>query len=103
MTDPAIPTTAALEAIYVAANPVTGDQFVIYAPSPHSDETMFTVSHVTGNATRLAAPHIQLVHPNHIAALASAAVRRMRADHAGHAVEVWLNCAPGTLRDRLPR
>ncbi|MEV0033365.1 hypothetical protein [Nocardia sp. NPDC050793] len=48
MTDPAIPTTAALDAIFVIANAVTGDQFVIYGLGPHDERGMYHVAHVSG-------------------------------------------------------
>ncbi|GEM29548.1 hypothetical protein NN3_05550 [Nocardia neocaledoniensis NBRC 108232] len=100
MTDPAIPTTAALDAIYVIANAVTGGQFIIYGPGPHDERGMFTVAHVTGG---YAAPRIHLVHPDDIAAYAAGAADKLRKGSHGHAATVWLDHTTGTLHERLSR
>ncbi|MGY2125917.1 hypothetical protein ACW9HJ_31115 [Nocardia gipuzkoensis] len=63
MTDPAIPTTAALEPIYVIANAITGDQFIIYATGPHDERGMYTVAHVTGGTGGYAAPEFTSCTP----------------------------------------
>ncbi|MGY0497463.1 hypothetical protein ACWZHB_03065 [Nocardia sp. FBN12] len=98
-----IPTTAALDTLYAAANPVTGDQFVIYAPGSHDERGMYTVAHVTGSTDRLAIPRVHLVHPDDIAAYATGAVNRLRASHAGHTVSVWLDRTTGPLHEHLTR
>ncbi|AVH20781.1 hypothetical protein GV791_30025 [Nocardia cyriacigeorgica] len=103
MTDPAIPTTAALDAIYVIANAVTGDQFVIYATGPHDERGMYTVAHVTGGTGGYAAPRIHLVHPDDIAAYAAGAAGRLRRGSHLHAVTVWLDRTTGPLHTRLAR
>ncbi|PKV76770.1 hypothetical protein [Nocardia fluminea] len=103
MTDPAIPTTAALDTLYAAANPVSGDQFVIYAPGGHDERGMYTVAHVTGPTDRVAIPRVHLVHPDDIAAYATGAVNRLRDRHAGWTVSVWLNRTTGPLHEHLPR
>ncbi|MFF2085428.1 hypothetical protein ACFVVM_16765 [Nocardia sp. NPDC058176] len=96
-------TSAALDLIYEVSNPATGDQFVIYAPSPHDERGLFTVAHLTGTETGLATPRIHLVDPDDIAAYARGAVERMRTGPAGHTARVWHNHAPAALRALLPR
>ncbi|MGK8509618.1 hypothetical protein ACRS5S_16725 [Nocardia asiatica] len=103
MIDPAIPTTTALDAIYVIANAVTGDQFVIYASGPHDKRGMYTVAHVTGGTGGYAAPRIHLVHPDDIAAYAAGAAERLRRGSHGHAATVWLDRTTGPLHTRLAR
>ncbi|RBO79814.1 hypothetical protein [Nocardia puris] len=103
MSDPAIPTTAALDSIYVMANAITGDQFAIYAPGPHDTRGMYTVAHVTGGTGGYAAPRIHLVHPDDIAAYATGATDRMRRGAHGHAATVWLDRTTGTLHAHLAR
>lgn len=103
MTDPAIPTTAALDAIYVIANAVTGDQFVIYGPGSHDERGMYTVAHVTGGTGGYAAPRIHLVHPDDIAAYAAGAADRLRRGAHGHAATVWLDRTTGSFHERLTR
>ncbi|WP_280345214.1 hypothetical protein [Nocardia abscessus] len=90
------PTTAALSPIYEVKNPVTGDQFIIYAAD---DAGMFTVAHVIAP---LAAPRIHLVNPDDIAEYATGAVGVMRNRHAGFAAQVYTNSAPAPLSTRLP-
>ncbi|MCP2320953.1 hypothetical protein APR12_006343 [Nocardia amikacinitolerans] len=107
MTEPAsttpIATTAALDPIYVIANAITGDQFVIYAPGPHDERGMYTVSHVTGGTGGYAAPRIHLVHPDDIAAYAAGAAERIRRGGHGHGVSVWLDRTTGPLHECLTR
>ncbi|WP_431969561.1 hypothetical protein [Nocardia sp. bgisy134] len=98
-----IATTAALDSIYVIANAITGDQFVIYAPGPHDERGMYTVAHVTGGTGGYTAPRIHLVHPDDIAAYATGAVDRMRRGGHGHAVSVWLDRTTGPLHEHLTR
>ncbi|WP_227999108.1 hypothetical protein [Nocardia australiensis] len=96
-----IPTTVALDSIYVIANAITGDQFAIYAPGPHDERGMYTVAHVTGGTGGYAAPRIHLVHPDDIAAYATGAADRMRQGGHGHAVSVWLDRTTGPLHEHL--
>ncbi|MFF0531133.1 hypothetical protein ACFYT3_22430 [Nocardia amikacinitolerans] len=105
MTDPAHPiaTTAALDPIYVIANALTGDQFVIYAPGPHDARGMYTVAHVTGGTGGYAAPRIHLVNPDDIAAYAAGAVNRLSLGEFDDAVTVWLDRTTGPLHERLTR
>ncbi|MGY1929535.1 hypothetical protein [Nocardia gipuzkoensis] len=103
MTDPAMPTTAALEPIYVIANAITGDQFIIYAPGPHDERGMYTVAHVTGGTGGYAAPRIHLVHPDDIAAYATGAADLVRRSGRGHGASVWLDRTTGPLREHLTR
>lgn len=103
MTDSPIPTTTALDPIYVIANAITGDQFAIYAPCPHDQRGMYTVAHVTGGTSGYAAPRIHLVHPDDIAAYATGATDRMSRGAHGHAATVWLDRTTGTLHERLTR
>ena len=93
------PTTAALTPIYEVKNPVSGDQFIIYAAD---DAGMFTVAHVITNGTLVATPRIHLVHPDDIAEYATGAVGAMRNRHAGFAAQVCTNRAPAPLSTRLP-
>ncbi|MEV6363167.1 hypothetical protein [Nocardia asteroides] len=103
MTDPAIPTTPALDAIYVIANAITGDQFVIYRLGSHDERGMYTVAHVTGGTGGYAAPRIHLVHPDDIAAYATGAADRLRRGSHGHGATVWLDRTTGTLHAHLSR
>lgn len=98
-----VPTTTALDSIYVIANAITGDQFVIYAPGGHDERGMYTVAHVTGGTGGYAAPRIHLVHPDDIAAYATGAANRMRRGGHGHAVSVWLDRTTGGLHEHLTR
>lgn len=103
MTDPAIPTTAALEAIYVLADTASGDQFVIYAPGPHDERGMYTVAHVTGVTEGIAVPRVHLVHPDDIADYAHGAASRMRRAGSGDTVTVWFDHTTGALHEHLTR
>ncbi|MEV0359371.1 hypothetical protein AB0H71_25275 [Nocardia sp. NPDC050697] len=98
-----VPTTAALEAIYVIANAITGDQFVVYAPGSHDERGMYTVAHVTGGTGGHAVPRIHLVHPDDIAAYATGAADRIRRGSHQHGVSVWLDRTTGTLHQHLAR
>ncbi|MGW5917530.1 hypothetical protein ACWFPY_00935 [Nocardia fluminea] len=99
-----VPTTAALDSIYVIANAISGEQFVIYAPGPHDERGMYTVAHVSGGTGEIRRPpRIHLVHPDDIAAYATAAAERMRRAGPGHAVSVWLDRTTGPLREHLTR
>ncbi|MFC3966496.1 hypothetical protein [Nocardia jiangsuensis] len=98
-----VPTTAALDAIYVIANAITGDQFAIYAPGSHDERGMYTVAHVTGGTGGHATPRIHLVHPDDIAAYASGAADRIRRGSHGHGASVLLDRTTGLLHQHLTR
>ncbi|MBW0275173.1 hypothetical protein ATM97_28655 [Nocardia sp. MH4] len=99
-----VATTTALDSIYVIANAVSGEQFVIYAPGGHDERGMYTVAHVSGGTGEIRRPpRIHLVHPDDIAAYATGAADRMRRDGPGHAVSVWLDRTTGPLHEHLTR
>ncbi|GGL20604.1 hypothetical protein [Nocardia jinanensis] len=92
----------ALAPIYEVKNSVTGDQLIVYGRASGHSEGSYLVAHVTGTGTVIAAPRIQLIHPEDLVAHTTDAVDLMRHGQAGHATVVRANHTTGALRNQLP-